>query len=429
MATITRIPSEILEEIFYQSLPTLFKGPNGLPRIHADGEEDPATLEQELTESFTSDDEVDSTRMTLKCICRSWRNLVLDSPKLWSRLEVNAVEFQKDPQRLMTLLDRSKNHDLEIKLISVRSKQDNFMSANIQLNRPARGLQQFSEVPDCSPQAVINILRDQFHRLRVFGIDCNAHGSVDHLAHFFPQNIRSSFPRLEHFFAISNCHPLRAGSIGYIEAPQLKSCFIPQGLDVLWKAFSPSTQKNLTRISLVVHNEQLGQGEKFLSLCEHLQTLSLTVSRSFGRALGNFPYSFSVSSEFPRLQSLSLKLDSAEQYRSISQYFKFPELRFLTARGNGFTSVACIENLLERNPRLRELRLDKFSFEEYPNHLLSPLTELRSLVVSRSLPRKNFLRSNFLPQPHTNQFSLPNLEISLLRSLQLVSQFQKPCFK
>ncbi|KIJ26172.1 hypothetical protein M422DRAFT_38336, partial [Sphaerobolus stellatus SS14] len=68
----------------------------------------------------------------------------------------------------------------------------------------------------------------------------------------------------------------------------------------------------------------------------------------------------------------------------------------------------CVQAILSKTPALQELRLEAFDFDEYPRDMLSSLIELRTLVIARAIPTKEFLRSIFLPRPDTNQ-TLPNL--------------------
>ncbi|KIJ34159.1 hypothetical protein M422DRAFT_263812 [Sphaerobolus stellatus SS14] len=163
MANITHVPTEFLEDIFHHSLPTLFKGRDGLLKIYPDVEDDPLSLQMDLSREFTPTDEVGRARTHLLLVCHSWRKIILGLAKIWSRLEVNVDVFQKRTKKLTALLDRSGNYDLEIKLVSGRQE-----------DRSTRIYTTLAQ--NAGTQQVLDILREQFHRVRLFAIDFNMFG-------------------------------------------------------------------------------------------------------------------------------------------------------------------------------------------------------------------------------------------------------------
>ncbi|KIJ38289.1 hypothetical protein M422DRAFT_33409 [Sphaerobolus stellatus SS14] len=119
--------------------------------------------------------------------------------------------------------------------------------------------------------------------------------------------------------------------------------------------------------------------------------------------------------KFPLLQSLHLKIDNIEPpalelFNDVAKHFHAPQLRSLTIEGspNG-TRLRWIGPFLRRNPQLYELRISVFRMDNYPENILVPLVELRTLIISQMIPSNAFLQSIFLGNHGSEASSLPSL--------------------
>ncbi|KIJ38286.1 hypothetical protein M422DRAFT_69147 [Sphaerobolus stellatus SS14] len=433
MDSISQIPQEILEQILYLSLPPLFQGQQGPLNPHTPFVKDPFTYQQEFDATFPLTFGIARFRTTLRLVCKEWNSLILDSPKLWSRLEIRANEFiePEDPDRLRIILGRSKTMDLEIKLqLAKRGRYDgasyeryweileeDYMkgtlkqSSNEDVTKVAKGI-----------QSVISILRSESYRIRVLILYYTNYGYGIFTKDFFPRNISITMPRLEYLFgSFLEPHSFASGIeqvTGAIDAPRLRSCGLHVICGGIWVSITPSSLLNITSLSAVFDPTDFQKTLKLLAGCHGLKELSWGISpwNDWGNFASNGPPRISTDLKFPLLRSLHLKIDNNKEatshlFNDVANSLHAPQLRSLTIEGGQHsTPVRWIGLFLRRNPQLHELCISLFHLQGCPEDLLSPLVELRTLILSQMEISNAFLQSIFSGShlPSLNKFVIEN---------------------
>ncbi|KIJ46946.1 hypothetical protein M422DRAFT_66695 [Sphaerobolus stellatus SS14] len=373
------MPTELLANIFFHCIPStsLYKHSNGYPLVHQFVEHDPGDFEAELAETFDGLQafERDSIRNSLMGVCRGWRNVILQSHKLWCQLDIDMAHFSNYPDELRALLRRS--NSLEI-LITYSAEQQDVTPSNT----------------DPISHDVMGIIRSEFSRIRVLAVNCSKCAGFDKafVSKLFPRKQETELPILEHLL-LYNTQTSRLSDVevGSISAPLLKSCLISRGLDFVWESFVPSSLEQITHlfIGLPTRNPNTLFLE-LLAKCKSLRALSWWLSSRASAIQSTSP----VSLAFPHLRSLSLHVEMPDDFDSIADLLDTPQLRSFTIIGYGYRKdfPMWIGHFLEKNPQLKEIRVDSADFQDCSVDILTPVSRLERLILSNSIPSKEFLR-------------------------------------
>ncbi|KIJ57143.1 hypothetical protein M422DRAFT_23244 [Sphaerobolus stellatus SS14] len=422
-ANFRNIPTEILEEVLFESLPSLFDTPDGLPRIHDSVQEDMKGSQSRLAKDFAPSFAIHNMRVSLMLTCKRWRNIILESRKFWTRVEVDAYAFSKEPERFQALLNRSGILPLDVK----------FMLVNVKAGKSkysfTRGRLMFGQLGFLAPPSfnrrIGDILRSQFYRIRLLAINYDSGAEHKELtSQLFPASQCTELPILEHLYGHARPSPFGHAiqpTIGSIRAPRLKSFMITAVVDGLWSSLEPDTVAALTSLSLDLFPPDSNNGiELSLTKCQNLRELTWSrvsvplVSPAWHRNF--FDTSCSEKFKFLNLESLSIKLSKPEEFTAITERFETPQLHSFTFIGD-MGPLLWIGPFLLKNPQLQELMIKAATFQPY-NDILKPLTELKILVLYNCKPSKEFLLS-FLPCGHesdrVNTF-LPSLDKFVIES-------------
>ncbi|KIJ38255.1 hypothetical protein M422DRAFT_259164 [Sphaerobolus stellatus SS14] len=166
--------------------------------------------------------------------------------------------------------------------------------------------------------------------------------------------------------------------------------------------------------------------ETLLAGCYNLKELSWNISRWYsadaypGFGDGSSAPRISLDLKFPLLQSLHSVIENVEDaalevFHDMANRIDAPKLRSLIIEGSPYgTELRWMGLLLRRNPQLQELRISYFSLKEsdYWEDFFTPLTELKTLIISRVSPPNEFLQSIF-PSSRDSETVLrylPNLD-------------------
>ncbi|KIJ50364.1 hypothetical protein M422DRAFT_65737 [Sphaerobolus stellatus SS14] len=416
MPYISRIPVEILQDIFCKLLPSLLHGLSDPPDVHPPFETDPVEWNEELVSSFTLTYEIDSIRTSLRQVCKYWNSIILHSPRIWCRFEIQADRFIKNPEMLRRILAQSKSAELEIKLqfekktkydgLPFGVRQRRIMEDRNAIHRGNMNNENIQPV-DEEIQAVLDIVRSEFHRIRILIIHYTNEEQRRHTTHLFPLHSSTHMPRLQYLF-LDLLEPCRENvsyqqNTGLLDAPRLKVCHLHIGNAGFWEAVTPSTAWGLTTLSVPFHSGHISNAVKLLTLCQNLKALTWSISAWYEWVSRGPPPRISVHMNFPFLQSLCLKIASVELpglelFHDVAYHLHTPQLRSLTVRGSTYTELRWIRPLLANNPQLEELRISCFKLENYTENILMPLVGLRVLILSDMEPSNELLQSIFLSQ-------------------------------
>ncbi|KIJ57107.1 hypothetical protein M422DRAFT_238677 [Sphaerobolus stellatus SS14] len=390
-ASIRSIPTEILEIILFESLPFLFNTPDGLPSLRElesfqdnadsdDGYTLAVDIESRLPKDFiASQFAIAGAIRTLMATCKQWKDTIFDSRKLWTRLEIDAFAFVKEPQRLEKLLNRSGAMTIDVKLIF----NEHHQIFNLKMGR---------RIED-SIRSITEIFRKELHRVRVFAIRYPFQADCDPMPQFFPHKQCTELPRLEHFYYIAPRLSFDARlCIGSLRARRLKAFICKHAShNFLWSCLEPESVESLTTISADLDAFSTDSQLQLLNKCRHLRALTLSSGQN-----GTFDILSSGTFTFLHLESLNLMLTKQViDFITVNQ-IKAPQLRSLTLRGIGFSRQTIqIGSFLMKNPQLEELKIIRGDLEIYKD-LLSNLIELKTLVLSKCIGSTKFL-SSFLP--------------------------------
>ncbi|KIJ27893.1 hypothetical protein M422DRAFT_270902 [Sphaerobolus stellatus SS14] len=426
----SRIPIEILQEIFHHSLPPLFQDPVDSLTFHESFIKEPASRKRDIGSTYPLTFEIACIRTTLRQVCSHWNNAVVHAPQLWNQLDIQADRFINDTDGFKTLLERSKSIPLDVKLqFTEKGRYDGLSQVEYNdlfgedLNA---GCGYGYEVVESTEEErlefekgihdVLTLLRNEFHRIRAMAIHYTNLDQRAFTTHLFPLDIPTSMPRLEYLFG-SLLEPHRdyvpfIQNTGPLDTPRLKVCHLHFASAGLWDSLTPSSVSNLISVSVELECAQFPKAGQLLARCQNLKDLSWSISRDF-YPLSGTPSAPRISSRlnFPFLTSLHLAINDdeafpCETFLDIAHYLDAPQLRSLTIEGTpGKSQVRSIAPLLRRNPQLEELRMSVFGVDDYSEDLLAPLVELKTLILSRMKPSNEFLQSSF----HTDASSLSNL--------------------
>ncbi|KIJ42757.1 hypothetical protein M422DRAFT_254223 [Sphaerobolus stellatus SS14] len=357
------LPIELQHEIFQLCLPPLFEEPEDL----TSGNFHFLCCRQIFLDRCPFTFGAARIRAGLRLVCKGWNDIVVECPTIWNQLEIDASRFLLNPRRLYNLVEYSKAAKLDWQLYLGR----------------AAVLYDNEEQDSAQIQAVMNIVRNQFPRIRSLSLFLGRRREDVYLKHLFPIAIPNEMPQLQYLSINSGGYrPIR--ETGPIVAPKLVTCDLHFRREGWWEVLTPLTLSKLAHLCLNFEGDLLkDEVEYLLSNCGNLQTLSLD-----GVVV-------SVSLIFPTLKSLSIHTKEHDDIAAF-QHLDAPWLQSLTLEDCCETDSSRL--LISRYRSLRELRLVKVNEQVDLFSLLAPLHFLHTLIISDSEVSNASLRPLILPQ-------------------------------
>ncbi|KIJ42131.1 hypothetical protein M422DRAFT_31494 [Sphaerobolus stellatus SS14] len=372
MDIINQLPMEILEDIFFETLP-------------------PSPLEDRtnIYNRHPLKGKCHDPRDVIIATCTRWKTIATSSPKLWTRLQID-TEGHKDIQVIEELLNRSGVMPLDV-LLDVESPTT--------YARKAKQRKRFET-------KVLDLLRNHFWRLRVFSVSIVGH-YIEHDTVFvklFPPDTRADFLKLEQFIISCSIDPeedlLPVDGLGIIHAPNLAYFKITANLTAIWDAFTPQTMNGLKEVYFNFFEHPCLEAVEMLSTCLQLQTLCWECD------WGVFPRGLPSKMVYPDLRSLTMDLQTTEQCDLINEEFYTPQLESLNIRG---CHISWIKPFLNKNSQIHNLGLNMIKAEESAEDVFSRFTDLRSLRLRNSQLSHSFF-ATFLSISEDGRVILPHIE-------------------
>ena len=245
LAPIRKIPMEILEEIFVQSIPRFF-----LHYLEIDQAEDPL---------HPSDEHPHDARARLGKVCRKWRSVTEAAPRVWSTISLDRP-LPPDIGIVDKWLQKSRSCPLDLYI------------------RPYSWFKggDRSHLPD-----IFLLLRREIPRLRCF---IGWVESYDEIHPLFPPYEFTEAPNMAVFgvLCVSDTVEEDEPGTGTIHAPNLRSIVLSNTEGIL-KALTATSFSTLRRLTTSLSNKASSSYLPTLALCRNLEFLHWTDCHESGK--------------------------------------------------------------------------------------------------------------------------------------------------
>ena len=340
MAPIRKIPVEILAEILFQCIP-LFT-----PDLMHEKEH---LHPQNVCKLIGS-------------VCREWRTIVNETPRLWSSLFINCGT--RAVEDLYPLLKKSKSHPLEILI-------DSWSQSSV---RPMPGLS----------TDVIAMLRGEMWRIRTLIAHMRREGG------FFPPGSSLHAPLMQSFTHSSvEDHDM---DLGEVYCPELRSVTLCRS-DNIVRVLTANPMQS------VRHLQISSEAPPALHL-QFLNSLPHLVSLRFGHFGAEQPLEAPLAVALHSLKSLCV--DAPKSTAQLLPHLHTPALEsFVLFCSNGFETPS-MEEIIEIICRggvvkLRRLHLIQGTFRTLVPMMLCKLDHLDTLIISKALMSGHLLTALKVP--------------------------------